>query len=126
MWNRNRKRESLQVGVVAKVLLACVYITVVGLGYVWNKNQIYKLGDDIKKREATLASLGKRNAMLAAQLAQLKSPMYLESRNQLYHLGLTTAREGQMIRLYEPTPAWEAQFMAAYRAQTERDLVAQR
>ena len=78
MWNRNRKRESLQLGMVAKALLACLYVGFIGLGYVWNKNQIYRLGDEIKKRESALAALEKRNAMLAAQLAQLKSPGYLE------------------------------------------------
>jgi cell division protein FtsB len=126
MWNRNRKRESLQIGVVAKALLACVYVAVVGLGYVWNKNQVYRLGDEIKKREAALSSLEKRNAMLAAQLAQLKAPAFLESRNQIYHLGLSDAREGQTVRMTEPTPAWEAQFMANRRATGPRDLVVRR
>ncbi len=123
MWNRNRKRESLQLGMVAKALLACLYVGFIGLGYVWNKNQIYRLGDEIKKRESALAALEKRNAMLAAQLAQLKSPGYLEGRNQAYNLGLTAAREGQTIRLWEPTAAWEAQFMASRRTEAQRNLV---
>ena len=126
MWKRNRKRESLPFGVVARVLVGCVYVAVIGLGYVWNKNQIYRLGDEIKRREATLAALEKRNAMLAAQVAQLKSPGFLESRNQQYQLGLSPARESQTVRMWEPTAAWEAQFMAAQRAEAARDLVVRR
>jgi cell division protein FtsB len=105
---RNRKRESLQFGVVAKSFITCASIAVIGLGYVWQKNQIYRLGDEIKRREATLLAAEKRNTMLAAQLAQLKSPAYLESRCQQYNLGLTAPRETQMVRLLEPGPEWDA------------------
>ena len=104
---RNRKRQSLQVGLVTKSLLACLYVGAVGLGYVWNKNQIIRLGDDLKRREAELASFEKRNAMLAAQLAQLQSPSYLEARNQQFQLGLVAPRQEQMVRLYEPGPEWD-------------------
>ena len=104
---RNRKRQSLQVGVVAKSLLACLYVAAVGMGYVWNKNQIYRLGDDLKRREAELIALEKRNAMLAAHLAQLKSPACLETRNHQLQLGLVPPRQDQWVRLFEPGPEWE-------------------
>jgi cell division protein FtsB len=126
MLHRNRKRGSLQVGVIARVLVGCVYVALIGLGYIWNKNQIYRLGDEIKKREGVLAAVEKRNAMLAAQLAQLKSPAYLEARNQQYHLGLTAPREGQTVRMWEPTAAWDAQFMARRTASSPKGAVAQR
>jgi cell division protein FtsB len=113
-------------GVLVRVLLGCVYFAAIGLGYVWNQNQIYRLGDEIKRREATLAALEKRNAMLAAQLAQLKSPGFLESRNQQYQLGLVPVREAQTVRLWEPTAAGESQWMAAPRATAARQLVVQR
>lgn len=106
--HRNRKRESLHGGVVAKSLLACLYFAAVGMGYVWNKNQVYRLGDEIKRREAELASIEKRNTVLAAQLAHLKSPAQLEARNQEYQLGLQPPRQGQVIRVYEPGAEWDA------------------
>ena len=59
----------MRFGTVAKSLITCLCISTVGIGYVWQKNQIYRLGDEIKKREAALAAGEKRNTMLAAQLA---------------------------------------------------------
>ena len=106
---RNRKREPLRVGTVAKTLLVCVCLAGVGLGYVWQKNQIDRLGDEIRRREATLAAIQKRNALLTAQLAHLKSPAILEARCQQYNLGLTAPHDSQIIRLTEPGPEWDAE-----------------
>lgn len=110
---RNRKRESLQFGMVAKSLIMCASIAAIGVGYVWQKNQIYRLGDEKLKRERILTAAEKRNTMLAAQLAQLKSPAYLESRCQQYNLGLTAPRETQMVRLLEPGPEWDSRTLPA-------------
>ena len=87
----------------------CVVVAGTGLGYVWQKNQIYRLGDEIKHREAMLTGLEKRNTSFAAQLAQLQSPGQLETRCQQYNLGLTAPRESQMVRLREPGAAWDTQ-----------------
>jgi hypothetical protein len=88
-------------------------VAVIGVFYVWQKNQIYRLGDEIRKREATLSAAEKRNTMLAAQLAQLKSPALLESRCQQYNLGLVAPHESQMVRLLEPGAEWDARFLPA-------------
>jgi hypothetical protein len=110
---RNRKREPLRFGTVARSLVTCICIAGVGLGYVWQKNQIYRLGDEIKKRESALLAAEKRNAMLASQLAQLKSPSSLETRCQQYNLGLVSPRTNQVVRLYEPGPEWDTKFAPA-------------
>jgi len=94
---------------VARSVLACAVVAVAGLGYVWQKNQIYRLGEEIKRREAALMVLEKRNLMLGAQLAQIQSPGQLEVRCQQYNLGLIAPRESQVVRLYEPGPAWDTQ-----------------
>jgi hypothetical protein len=88
-----------------------VSISAIGVGYVYQKNQIYRLGDEMKKREATLLATEKRNTMLAAQLAQLQSPAFLEARCQQYNLGLVAPRETQTIRLLEPGPEWDTRFL---------------
>jgi len=110
---RNRKREYLRFGTVTRSLVACVCIAVCGLGYVWQKNAIYRLGDEIKRREAALSSAQKRNTMLAAQLAHLQSPAQLESRCQQYNLSLVAPRESQIVRLYEPGQEWDLQMANA-------------
>jgi len=109
----------LQFGTVAKSVMTCVCIAGVGIGYVWQKNQIYKLGDEIKKRESALLAAEKRNAMLASQVAQLKSPAFLEDRCQQYNLGLVSPRENQVVRLYEPGPEWDMRFTPATTMQAQ-------
>ena len=105
---RNRKREPLRFGTVGRSLLICGAVAVMGLAYVWQKNQIYRLGDEVRKRELALAATEKRNTTLAAQLAALKSPAQLEARCRDYNLSLGAPRENQVVRLYEPGPEWDA------------------
>jgi hypothetical protein len=110
---RNRKREPLRFGTVTKSLFVCVCVAISGLGYVWQKNAIYRLGDEIKRREALLSSAQKRNLMLAAQLAHLESPAELETKCQEYNLSLVAPKESQVVRLYEPGPEWDVQMANA-------------
>lgn len=107
----NRKREPLRVGTVSRSVLTCVCIAGIGVAYVWQKNQIYRLGDEIKKREAAVSAAEKRNSMLASQLAQLKSPAFLEARCQQYGLNLVAPRETQIVRLGEPGKEWDTKLL---------------
>jgi len=110
---RNRKRESLRFGTVTKSLVVCTCVAISGLGYVWQKNAIYRLGDEIKKRETALSSAHKRNLMLAAQMAHLESPAQLEAECQQYNLSLVAPKESQVVRLYEPGQEWDMQMANA-------------
>jgi cell division protein FtsL len=110
---RNRKREQLRFGTVTKSLVVCICIATSGVGYVWQKNTIYRLGDEIKKRETALSSANKRNLMLAAQMAHLESPAQLEAECQQYNLSLVAPKENQVVRLYEPGPEWDMQMANA-------------
>jgi hypothetical protein len=121
---RNRKREQLRFGTVTKSLAVCICIAVSGLGYVWQKNTIYRLGDEIKKRETALSSAHKRNLMLAAQMAHLESPAQLEAECQQYNLSLVAPKENQVVRLYEPGPEWDMQMAnAPLPAQTQQQTL---
>ena len=108
---QNRKREPLRLGTVARSLIGCMCVATFGLLYVYGKNRINRLGDEVGKREATLAAVEKRNTMLAAQLAQLKSPAVLEQRCQQYNLGLVAPKDTQVVRVYEPGSEWDAQIV---------------
>lgn len=103
----------MHIGVVTRSVLMCLVTAGLGVAYVWQKNQIYRLGDEVKKREVALVAAQKRNTMLAAQLAQLKSPAVLDSKCQQYGLGLVAPRESQMIRLLEPGPEWDHRLLPA-------------
>ena len=98
---------------MTRSLVVCVCVAVSGLGYVWQKNAIYRLGDEMKKREAALSSAQKRNMMLAARLAHLESPAELEAKCQQYGLSLMAPKESQVVHLYEPGQEWDLQMANA-------------
>ena len=57
---RNRKSQSaeLRFGPALKALLICFFIGGAGIGYVYQKNLLNKLGQEIKNRERDLKLLG--------------------------------------------------------------------
>lgn len=101
---RNRKHQSavIRFGPALKAFLLCLLIGGAGVGYVWQKNQIYQLGQQIRKRELRLAELGEQNEKLKKQLAMMRSPQFLEMRIKELNLGLTAPQPSQVWRLIEP------------------------
>jgi hypothetical protein len=73
------------------------------VGYVWQKNQIYELGQQIKKRETRLSQLHDQNEVLSKQLATLRRPAFLLDRIEKLNLGLGPPQPGQVFRLDEPS-----------------------
>ena len=101
---RNRKYQTaaIRFGPALKAFLACLLIGGSGIGYVWQKDQVYQLGQQIKKRELRLAALADQNEKLRKQLGTLRSPQYLERRIQELGLGLVRPQPTQVWRLTEP------------------------
>ena len=81
---RNRKYQSaaIRFGLALKAFLLCLLIGGSGVGYVWQKDQIAQLGQQIKKRELHLTALADQNVKLSKQLGTMRSPPYLERRIQ--------------------------------------------
>ena len=104
---RNRKNQSaaIRFGPALKAFLLCLFIGGSGVGYVWQKNQIYDLGRQIGQREAQLADLRDQNKKLKDQLAMLHSPTMLDERVRALNLGLGQPQPGQIWRLPEPAAA---------------------
>jgi len=101
---RNRKSQSaaIRFGPALKALFLCLLIGGSGVGYVWQKEQIAKLGHDIKVRERRLSSLQDQNEILRKQLAKMRSPRFLEQRIKEANLGLMPPQPAQVLRLCEP------------------------
>ena len=101
---RNRKYQSaaIRFGPVLKALLLCLLIGGSGVGYVWQKDQIFQLGRQIKNRELRLNQLADQNEKLRRQLATMRSPRFLEWRNQQLGLGLVPPQPDQVWWLREP------------------------
>lgn len=101
---RNRKSQSAAVrfGPALKAVLLCLLIGGSGVGYVWQKEQIDKLGHQIKLNELTLSGLEKDNAGLRRQLDGTRSPEFLLRRIKEGDLGLVRPTEDWIVRLPEP------------------------
>src|SRR5579883_39787 len=101
---RNRKNQSaaIRFGLAVKVCLICLAIGGSGIGYVWQKNQIYDLGQQMRRREARVQELREQNDKLRKQLATLLSPRFLDQRAKELKLGLVPPQPSQVLRLAEP------------------------
>jgi hypothetical protein len=118
---RNRKHASaaIRFGPTLKALLLCLLIGGAGVGYVWQKDQIYQLGRQIKQREVHLRELTDQNEKLRKQLGIIRSPALLEARIKELNLGLLQPDPTQIWRLPEPSreaPALHAGQQYAARA----------
>jgi hypothetical protein len=104
---KNRKHQSaaIRFGPALKAFLLCLLIGGSGVGYVWQKNQIYELGQQIRKREIHLKDLQDQNEKLRRQMAFMRSPPFLEARIKELNLGLAAPQPSQVWYLKEPTPA---------------------
>ena len=104
---QNRKREPLRVGTVSRSVLTCVCIAAIGVAYVWQKNQIDRLGMQIREREKSLAKMKRDNENLGNQIAFLHSPVMIDRRAKELNLGLAPATPLQVVRLTETPVAPE-------------------
>jgi cell division protein FtsB len=107
--SKNRKNQSAEIrfGPVLKVVLLCSLIGGSAIGYVWQKNQIDRLGAQIREREKSLAKAKRDNENLAKQISFLHSPVMLDRRAKELNLGLAPAQPLQVVRLAETPVAPE-------------------
>ena len=121
---RNRRSQSAatRFGPALKACLLCVLIGGSGVGYVWQKEQIAKLGRQIKLRESRLQALEDQNEGYRKQLANMRSPQFLEPRTK--ELGLVVPQQTQILRLNEP-PASQAirENLQQFIARNDRPLI---
>jgi hypothetical protein len=101
---RNRKYQSaaIRFGPALKALVLCLLIGGSGVGYVWQKNQIYQLGQQIKKREIMLEKMEDQNEKLRNKLGTMRTVQYLEKRIKELNLGLAAPQQSMVWRLPEP------------------------
>ena len=97
-----RGRASLaRFGPAVKAATICLITCGLGLGYVWQKQQIAQLGKEIKENETRLEDLRKQNKELSDTLAQLKSPQVLDQLVKQWHLDLEMPRPHKVVVLKE-------------------------
>jgi len=107
---KNRKNQAAEIrfGPVLKVVLLCSLICSAAIGYVWQKNQIDRLGRQISEREDRLRKLKSDNNDLANQIAFLHSPVMLDTQARKLNLGLAPAQPFQVVRMVDLPSTAEA------------------
>ena len=105
--NRKNQAAAIRFGPALKASFLCLLIGGSAVGYVWQKNEIYRLGQQIRQRETKLAQLQNDNKRLGDQISILHSPVMIDRRAKELNLGLAPATPMQVVRLTETPVASE-------------------
>ncbi len=99
--NRKKGNKAVRFGPALKAVLICVVTCGLGLGYVWQKQQINSLGQQIKENEIKLEELRRENKRRGDNLAYLMSPQELDTRLRQLNQDLMVPRPEQIVVLQE-------------------------
>jgi hypothetical protein len=102
--NRKNQAAAIRFGPALKASFLCLLLAGAALGYVWQKNEINRLGQQIRQSESKLKQLQVDNKRLSDQVGVLHSPIMLDQRAKELNLGLSPATPFQVVHLVE-TPA---------------------
>jgi len=101
--NRKKQSASIRFGPALAAFFACFVIAGAAVGYVWQKGQIYQLGNQIRQKEIRLSQLQKEDDQREKVIADIRSPVKLDARARELNLGLLPAQPMQVVRLAEPS-----------------------
>ena len=99
--NRKTGKTAVRFGPALKAVLICLVTCSLGLGYVWQKQQINTLGEQIKENEINLEELRRENKRRGDRLSFLMSPQQLDARLRQLNLDLEVPRPEQIVMLVE-------------------------
>jgi hypothetical protein len=103
--NRKHQTAAIRFAPALKTSFLCLLIGGSAVGYVWQKSEIYRLGQQRIQRETRLKQLQADNKRLIDQIAVLHSPVMLDRRAKELNLGLVPATPMQVVRLSETLSA---------------------
>jgi len=99
--NRKKRSSTVRFGPALKAVVICLITCSLGMGYVWQKQQINSLGQQIKENEITLEELKRENKRRGDNLAYLMSPQELDARLRQLNLDLVVPKPEQIVVLQE-------------------------
>jgi hypothetical protein len=101
---RKNSATTLRFGPALKASFLCLVIGGSAVGYVWQKNEIYRLSQQIRQQEIRLTQVRRSNQQLGDAIEFLRSPQNLDRRAKELNLGLAPESPAQVVRLMEPSP----------------------
>ena len=90
--NRKKRSSTVRFGPALKAVVICLVTCSLGMGYVWQKQQINSLGQQIKENEIVLEELKRENKRRGDNLAYLMSPQELDARLRQLNLDLVVPK----------------------------------
>ncbi len=99
--NRRKGVSTVRFGPALKAVFICLITCSLGMGYVWQKQQINRLGQQIKEREMALDKLHRENKRRGDNLAYLLSPQQLDFKLRQLRLDLIVPLPEQIVVLQE-------------------------
>jgi len=121
--NRKNQAAAIRFGPALKAAFLCLLIGGTAVGYVWQKGEIYRLGQQISQREIKLKQLRNDNKRLSEQVSILHSPPLLDQRVKELNLGLGPMSPLQVVRLSEPPPAKSDNLTRQFTQRSMNDLM---
>lgn len=95
------RNGGVEIGHALKVFCLCLFVGAASVGYLFQKNQLEKLGHEIFDKELRLKQLKQENVDDQEILARMQTHRYIDKRVQQLGLGLVEPREEQILRLEE-------------------------
>lgn len=115
MWRRVQSRnEVIGAGWIVKAVVVCLFVGGSCGGYLWQKSQVHKLGQEIRGLEHDLDQLEKGNEVLRQRYSVLASHRELDQRVEQYGLDLRSPAPEQILRIRETGERSEVTTARAY------------
>lgn len=105
--SQKRKSQSagMRLGPTLLVMLLILLVGGGGVGYVWQKNEIYAMSQKKRQKENRLVELRRENKSHRDRLDYLRLPWVLDVRARELNLGLAPCPPEQVVRIGEPSAA---------------------
>jgi len=97
--NRKKHVNSLPVHWLARSIFSAILVGVMGLGYVYLKNQQASTGDEMKNMERKLSDLMTQNEVLHGRISTLSSRTTLQRRVNEGFIKMIPVSENRIVRL---------------------------
>ncbi|QSR89827.1 hypothetical protein IT6_10305 [Methylacidiphilum caldifontis] len=101
MKNRIKDQESIKLSMLFIWILVLLIMMIAGVEFLYLKNRILRLSEEMKLQEEELADIKRKNNRLEAMLAKGSSPQELENRLKEWKIGLVKMSELEVIVMEE-------------------------